>query len=166
MKQLTTLLLAFSLTVSFSYAQKGQKKNAGAYTYDTECMGVEMDGSQTLKCWGSGKNRFDAVEQARKNAVIDVLFKGVIKGKNECNVKPVVPEVNAQEKYEDYFFKFFADNGPYTEYVNNKDESLWPKIVKDKKKNGSEVTEGVIVRVMRSELKARMLKDQILVPAP
>ena len=129
-------------------------------------MGVEGDGSQTMKVWGTGKIRMDAVEQARKNGVKDVIFNGNLKGSSECNLKPLLFEVNAREKYEDYFNKFFADKGPYMEYVNNKDESLWPKIVKDKKKNGSEVTEGVIVRVLRSELKARMIKDQILTPAP
>ena len=43
-------------------------KGAGNYTYDTECIGVEGDGSQTVKGWGSGRNREDAVEQAKKMA--------------------------------------------------------------------------------------------------
>ena len=30
----------------------GQKKLAGNYTYKSECMGVELDGSQTIKAWG------------------------------------------------------------------------------------------------------------------
>ena len=66
---------------------KPQKKIAGNYTYETECMGIEMDGSQTLKAWGYGKNRIDAVEQAKKNAVRDVLFKGIRNGKTECNIR-------------------------------------------------------------------------------
>jgi hypothetical protein len=162
MSKKAIILAAALLLTTGAFAQRGQKKNAGAYTYPTECMGVEMDGSQTVKCWGSGKNRADAVEQARKNAVRDVLFKGITEGKQECNVKPIITEVNAQEKYEAYFNKFFTDDGAYKEFVNNKDESLWPKLVKDKKKNGSEITEGVIVRVLRSELKQRMIKDNIL----
>ncbi|MGZ3904944.1 MAG: hypothetical protein ACXVC6_14685 [Bacteroidia bacterium] len=166
MKKTIFLIAAMAFVATGAFAQRGQKKNAGAYTYPTECMGVEMDGSQTLKAWGSGKNRVDAVEQARKYAVRDVLFKGILEGKQECNVKPIISEVNAQEKYEDYFFKFFADNGPYKEFVNNKDESTWPKIVKDKKKNGSEVTEGVIVRVLRAQLKQKMITDKILNPNP
>ena len=32
---------------------------------------------RTLRAWGRGKNRTDAIEQAKKNAVRDVLFKGV-----------------------------------------------------------------------------------------
>jgi hypothetical protein len=166
MKKIIILFIASIFVTAGANAQRGQKKNAGAYTYPTECIGVELDGSQTLKAWGEGKNRKDAVEQARKNAVRDVLFKGILNGKEGCNVKPVLPEVNVQDKNEDYFFKFFADEGPYKEFVNNQDESLWPKIAKDKKKNGSEVTEGVIVRVLRSQLKQKMITDKILIPNP
>jgi len=141
-----------------------QKKIAGDYTYQSECLGVELDGSQTLKVWGAGKNKADAVEQAKKNGIRDVLFKGIRSGKTECNVKPVVNEVNAQEKYEDYFNKFFADGGAYKEFVSMKDESFMPKLLKDKKAAGTEVTYGVIVRVLRAELKTKMINDKILNP--
>ncbi len=161
-KKIGTLIFVFIAMIGF--AQRQQKKIAGYYTYETECMGVELDGSQTLKSWGSGKNRFDAVEQAKKNGVRDVLFKGIVKGKNECNQKPVIFEVNAQENHEDYFNKFFSDEGPYTQFVSMKDESLMPKLLKDKKKAGSEVTEGVIVRVLRAELKKKMIEDKIINP--
>ena len=39
---------------------------------------------------GNGRNRFDAIEQAKKNAVRDVIFKGITDGKNECNNRPVL----------------------------------------------------------------------------
>jgi len=39
---------------------------SGNYTYEIECMGSELDGSITLKAWGKGNNRADAIEQAKK----------------------------------------------------------------------------------------------------
>ena len=53
----------------------GQKKNrTGAkYNYKTKCMGTEMDGTYTLEAWGKGRNYSDATEQAKKNAVSDVM---------------------------------------------------------------------------------------------
>ena len=156
-----TLLTCISTVCS---AQRKQKKQAGNYKYETECMGVELDGSQTLKAWGFGKDRNDAVEQAKKNAVRDVLFKGISNGKTECNIKPVVFEVNAQENHEDYFNKFFADGGEYKNFISMKDESLFPAITKDRKGAGSEVEYGVIVRVLRAELKKKMIEDKILIP--
>ncbi|MDP5076044.1 MAG: hypothetical protein NWP82_06130, partial [Flavobacteriales bacterium] len=80
-----------------------------------------MDGSQTLESWGSGRNRFDAVEQAKKNAINEVLFKGILNGKPECERKPLVPEVNAREKYASYFNAFFADGGEYLNYITLQD---------------------------------------------
>ena len=45
-----------------------------------KCMGVELDGSQTLRVIGYGKNRADAKEQAMKNAVWTVVFDGIREG--------------------------------------------------------------------------------------
>lgn len=42
-----------------------------------KCMGVELDGSQTLRVLGYGRNREDAKEQAMKNAVWAVVFDGI-----------------------------------------------------------------------------------------
>ena len=82
-----------------------QMKGAGNYSYETECMGVEGDGSQTVKGWGSGRNREDAVEQAKKNGLSSVLFEGIRSTKG-CNVKPVLFDSNIREKKEDYFNAF------------------------------------------------------------
>ena len=166
MKQLMktpSLIIISAALISFFSCATPQKKNSGNYSYETECMGVELDGSQTLKVWGTGKNRADAVEQAKKNGIRDVLFKGIRNGKSECNAKPLIPEVNAQEKYEDYFNKFFTDGGSYAKFISMKDEPFAPMVTKDRKGAGSEkVTFGVIVRVLRAELKSQMVTDKII----
>ena len=69
---------AFSQTV---YAQTSIK-----------CLGVELDGSQTLRVQGYGRNRSDAKEQAMKNAVWAVIFDGVKDGVAGCNTRPLVTE--------------------------------------------------------------------------
>lgn len=139
-----------------------QKKIAGNYSYETECLGSEMDGSQTVKAWGVGNTVEDAVEQAKKNAVRDVLFKGIRKGKPECELRPVLPEVNAQENHAQYFYTFFADNGPYKNFVSNKDGTFTDKKMMDGDQKGSNVQYGVTVRVLRSALIKRMIDDGIL----
>ncbi len=162
MKKIAILSSILMSTFLFCSAQRQQKKTAAFYEYKSECMGVELDGSQTLKAWGNGRNRADACEQAKKNAVRDVLFKGINEGKSDCNVKPVLFEVNVQEKNEDYFNKFFTDGGDYKDFVNVKDEKFLDKISRDKKKTKESVTHGLIVRVLRAELKQKMIKDGIL----
>jgi hypothetical protein len=156
-KMVFTYLLLMLASISFS-----QKKTAGYYIYKTECLGVELDGSQTLKAWGNGRNRADAVEQAKKNAVRDVIFKGIIEGKQDCNQKPIVFEINAQEKYEDYFNAFFADGGEYKNFISLKDERIFDKISRDRKKTSESVTNGVVVRVLRAELKKKLITDSII----
>jgi hypothetical protein len=148
--------------VLFSCSNNPQKKIAGNYTLKTECFGVELDGSQTLKSWGNGSNRKDAVEQAKKNAVRDVLFKGIYDGKQDCEKRPLILETNAQEKNENYFNTFFADNGEYKKYVSSKDEPIAQKISKDKKGAFQSVTYGVIVRVLRPQLKQQLIADGII----
>lgn len=139
-----------------------QKLISGNYTYKTECLGLELDGSQTLKAWGNGRNRLDAVEQAKKNAVNEVLFNGIYEGKTDCEKRPVVSEVNARQKYENYFNVFFADGGDYKNYVSLKDERIFQKVSRDRKGARESVTHGIVVRVLRSELKQKLINDGII----
>ncbi|NHM05895.1 hypothetical protein G4D82_01560 [Flavobacterium sp. CYK-4] len=152
-------LLALLLSVP---AIQAQKKLAGNYGYKTECMGIEGDGSATVKAWGNGRNRSDAVEQAKKNAVRDVIFTGLLEGKQDCKQKPLIFEVNAEEKYEDYFNKFFADGGEFKNYISLRDERILDKLDRDRKRGRGSVTNGLILRVLRSELKAKLIADGII----
>ena len=150
------MLFLLVLAVAAGHAQNTME----AYTQvATECLGVEEDGSQTLRAWGLGKDKDDAQEQARKNAVRDVLFKGIRDGVEGCNVRPLVTEVNAREKYEDYFNRFFKDGGTYKKFVSNKDQK---KSMKKVTKTAMGTRGAVVVRVLRPELKARLKKDGII----
>lgn len=163
MKNKTMIALAAGLFILYGCKTTPQQSISGNYNYKTQCMGIELDGSQTVKAWGDGRNRSDAVEQAFKNAVRDVLFKGIMDGKPDCNRKPVIFEVNAQEKYESYFNQFFADKGPYKEFVSEKDGSQHhPEVYKERKQAGSQETYAIIVRVKRAELASKMKADGII----
>jgi hypothetical protein len=130
----------------------------GNYTYKTECLGIDADGTQKLSTWGNGRNRFEAIKQAKKNVVRDILFKGIIEGKNVCDPKPIVTEVNAQERYESYFYNFFADGGEYQKYVWLLEDRPRDRVFPDR----ATVTYNVILKVQRIELKQKMIADGIL----
>lgn len=123
-----------------------------------ECLGVELDGSQTVRVSGSGKTKADAQEQARKNAVMAVLFYG-IHGGGQCDQRPLINEANARDKYEEYFNIFFLDGGEYSKYVSMVDQKRFSR---DKKKNKYERNYTLTVRVLRPELKARLKADGVL----
>lgn len=160
-KIFATCLISMVLAVS-SCRTNTEIANAYSFaTFETECLGVELDGSQTLRAWGKGKNKADAIEQAKKNAVRDVLFKGINAGSGECNKRPLILEVNAQEKYEYYFNKFFADGGEYKKYISSEDENKTSRI---KAKHSTQENYGVVVRVKRAELRQRLIDDNIIKP--
>ena len=141
------------LTVCFA-------QEAVAQSYQTECISVEQDGSQTLRVFGKGRNRSDAMEQAKKDAVYDILFKGVLKGNKGYNLRPIVTEVNARERYQDYFDIFFMDGGEYLKYVSMADKRLGStKKVKD---SDAQVGYLVTVRVLIPDLRQRLRQDGIL----
>ena len=123
------------------------------------CMGVELDGSQTLRVQGYGRNRLDAKEQAKKNAVWAVIFDGIREGTGGCDMRPLVTEVNAKERYEDYFNLFFADNGPYKEYVSLKD-TKYRSGGRSKDKLG--YAYDLTIRVLRAQLIERLKADNVI----
>lgn len=154
------VILGFITVFYPALAQKNE--NIGNISFESECMGVELDGSVTLKAWGNGRNYLDACEQAKKNAVRDVIFVGIKKGSTECNSLPLLKNQSAKFDNEDYFNVFFADGGKYSQFVSLKDERVLDKVKRDKKKNGETRTHGLVVRVNRSALKQELTKDGII----
>ena len=100
-----------------------------------------------------------AVILAKKNAVYDCLFKGILRGQGGCEARPIVAEANAREKYQAYFDKFFADGGDYLEYVSMKDRrpGSWTHA---RMKGG--ITCSMVVRVDYPGLRARLREDGVL----
>ena len=153
---------AFAFSIILMTSCNPQKQISANYDNETECAGVEGDGTQTVIAWGNGRNRFDAMEQAKKRAVQDVIFKGISDGKDECNKRPVLNEVNARQKHEDYFNAFFADDGPYLDFVSLKDERIGQKALRDRKTGRKSVSHSIVLRVMRPALKQKFIKDGLL----
>lgn len=151
------ILVLATLMVSphVSFAQP----NASLQDIRVECLGVEHDGSQTLLVQGMGHNKADAKEQAKKNAVMAVLFIGVRSGLGGCEIRPLITEVNAREKYARYFDIFFMDKGEYVNYVSMEDTRPHSQ-TKKKGKEQRKIT--ITVRVLRSQLAERLQNDGIL----
>ena len=84
---------------------------------DVECVSEEMDGTVTLIAYGSGRNKRDAICQAKKNALHQIIFIGTDNENNTCLSRPLVGEVNAKDKYSVFFNEFFKDKGLYRNYV-------------------------------------------------
>ena len=138
------------------------RRTSGFYDYPVECLGSESDGSHTLLVMADGRNRVDAIEQAKKDAIKAIMLKGVTAGKQTCDPRPLIPEVNADRKYESYFADFFKDGGSYSQFVGVQDERVWNKILRDRMKGRKQVKNSVVCRVQTLKLKEKLKTDQII----
>ncbi|TKC12827.1 hypothetical protein FA048_04210 [Pedobacter polaris] len=159
------LSLAVLATLLASTSCSTPKKVAGNYyNHKTECLSVELDGTQIVNAWSNTAESITVIEQAKRNAINDVLFVGLLEGKNNCNVQPILAAANIKSNNEAYFNKFFAAGGPYINYVSVKDDKVemafWnekdPEIIK------KIINKGFILRLNRPALKEKMIADGIL----
>lgn len=132
----------------------------GAPYSDVSCLNVELDGSITLRVKGSGRNRADAMEQAKKNAVYNVIFKGVkTEDANSVLSRPLVFEVNAAEKHSSFLYRFFADGGDYAKFVSMQDRKIGTNKMALKKAQAEWTT---TVRVLRPQLEQYLIDNGII----
>lgn len=134
------------------------KIHAGS-DFGVTCLYTDVDGTVTLRSWGKGKNKSQAMETAKKNAVSAVLFDGITKGAKGADQRPVITVVNARKRHEDYFNRFFTDGGDYRKFTSMTDEKNTSRV---KSKNNSLENWGIVVRVDRPALVRQMKQDGII----
>lgn len=159
------LLMLVAPVESFSQGQKIKKANAEtvAWRYEIEVENVGLQGACNVKVWSFSKNPAVATEQAKKNAVHGMIFKGVadkagIKGK-----KPLVADVTMEEKHAEFFKNFFAEGGEYMKYVayTTSGQVGAGDVMKVSKKS-REYKVGVVVTVQYDQLRKRLEQEGIV----
>lgn len=134
-------------TMAFATSKSKANKDTEHFRYDVECAGNGATGTYLVKVWSYSRKQQVAYDQACKNAVHGVIFKGY-SGSNGCVSQPALArQAGVEMEYEDFFKHFFADNGDYRKYasaVNGTDEVL---------KVGKEYKVGVVVSVKKDELR-------------
>lgn len=148
------LFLGYSI---HSNAQSKAKKRANNETeqwrYEIECISTGIHGTYLIKVWSYSKNLDIAIEQAKKNAVHGVIFKGFSGNKEGCtNQKPLSRNPNLEIEKKSFFKHFFEDGGKYLKFVNLSTDgaiSAGDRIKISKK----EYKIGVIVSVRKDELR-------------
>ncbi len=156
MKKTGISLVIFLLLGFIATAQPIQRNKAEVATkewrYELECAGVGTQGSYLVKVWSYSKNAKVAKEQAKKNAVHGIVFKGYAGSGQKCpSQKAMSSQVNVEDQFESFFNKFFADGGDYMKYVSVSGDGV-PK-AGDVQKVGKEYKVGIIVSVMKDALR-------------
>lgn len=131
------------------------------YSSETVYMNDEGDGSITVRAYGHGRNRSDARAQAAKNALRDVIFRGVQVPGNALLSKPLVTTLNAEEKHQAFFDAFFVDGGDYERFVSTADRKAHSD---NKEKNSVQVKEATTLRIQRPALRQYLIEKGVIIP--
>ena len=147
-------LLAVSLGFTAN-AQKGKKKKADTQTaewrYEVEGMGTGSNGTYLVKVWSYSKKADVAMEQAKKNAVHGIIFKGFSDSKGGQSQKALARDPNVEQEKADFFKDYFADGGKYMKFVSVTNDGAIG--AGDRIKVGKEYKVGVIVSVRKEDLR-------------
>lgn len=152
-------LVLLAVLVSLTACKTSQGTTASYHSYPTECISQNVDGKMLLRVWATGEFSKDAIREAEKKALDDVIFKGITMGVSNRSQIALLVEGNARQKYEDYFLRFFADGGDYKNYVS-RDKSHINAV--ERTKNKGTKSRGIIVLVDVPALKARLKQDGII----
>lgn len=122
LKQVITLLLIS--VVQLGYAQSNDaiddaNEETRNWRYEIECEGVGQQGIFIIKVYSYSRRKDVAIEQAKKNAIHGVIFKGIPSGKQGCVSQPALARSsNLEQQKRDYFNSFFHEGGKYMKFVN------------------------------------------------
>lgn len=150
------LITIFSLfAINNVNAQRGKKKadtETNEWRYEVEKTGTGKQGTYQLKVWTYSKDVATATEQAKKNAVHAVMFKGI-----PGSQKPLVKNPNAEQEKSEFFKAFFKDGGKFQKYVflsNNGGIGPGDRIKISKKEYKIGVVVSVSIASLRKDLEA------------
>ncbi len=114
------LIICFFAFSSSTFAQKGKKRadnETNEWRYEVEATGTGAQGTYQIKVWTYSENQETAIEQAKKNAVHAIIFKGYPNSGRVQGQKPLARNPNLEQEKQDFFKDFFKDGGKFQKYV-------------------------------------------------
>ncbi|HCT31223.1 MAG TPA: hypothetical protein DIW31_10955 [Bacteroidales bacterium] len=152
------LVMVLGLTINStaqSRAQKKADKDTDDFVYEIEGMSVGTQGTYLIKVWSYSKKPTIAINQAKKNAVHGVIFKG-FSGKPGVPGQKALATPEIEKEKEAWFDEFFSDKGNYNRYVTESGDGT--VAAEDRMKVGKKYKIGVIVSVNVADLR-KALED-------
>jgi len=151
-----SLLLMLGLISNMSAQKRKANKDTREWRYEIEAMGTGVQGTYLVKVWSYSKKPQVAIEQAKKNAVHGIIFRGFAGKPGIPGQRALTNNVNLEEEKAEFFDPFFDDGGKYMKFVSiTNDGSI---AAGDRLKVGKEYKIGVIVSVnvtaLRQDLEA------------
>lgn len=98
-------------------SKKKANKETSQWRYEVEAVGTGIQGTYQLKVWSYSRNQQTAIEQAKKNAVHAIIFKGFPSKGRVKGQKPLARSSNLEQEKALFFKEFFKDGGKYLKFV-------------------------------------------------
>ena len=159
MKRLSIFIAAFAM---ICLASCGPKRSQAYYDQPSQVMSATAEGTYIIRVQVRAKDAVVAFTEAQRKVVKEVIFDGV-KSANSgiSDLKPLCFDMNAREKYEDYWNAFFSDEGPWKEFTSYKDRRATSTRYQ---RDGRLMVETGTVTVDRAGIKKK-LQDDGIIPA-
>ena len=157
MKKLSIILAAAALIV---LAGCGPRRSQAYYDQPSVVMSATAEGTYVIRVQVRAKDAVVAFDEAQRKVVREVIFDGVKAGNSGISdLKPLCFDMNAREKYEDYWNAFFSDNGPWKKFTSYKDRRA---VTTKYERDGRQMIETGSVTIDRAGLKKRLQEDGII----
>ena len=116
MKKLSYIIAIFAL---ICLSGCGPKRSQAYYDQPSQVMSATAEGTYIIRVQVRAKDAVVAFKEAQRKVVKEVIFDGVKSANSGINdLKPLCFDMNAREKYEDYWNAFFSDEGPWKQFTS------------------------------------------------
>ena len=157
MKKLSFFIAVAAMVL---FAGCGSKRSQAYYDQPSVVLSSTAEGTYVIRVQVRAKDGVVAFSEAQRKVVREIIFDGVKAGNSGMSdLKPLCFDLNAREKYEDYWNVFFSDNGPWKEFTSYKDRRA---ITTKYERDGRQMIETGTVTVDRAGIKKKLQEDGII----
>ena len=157
MKKLSYIIAIFAL---ICLSGCGPKRSQAYYDQPSQVMSATAEGTYIIRVQVRAKDAVVAFKEAQRKVVKEVIFDGVKSANSGINdLKPLCFDMNAREKYEDYWNVFFSDEGPWKQFTSYKDRRATSTRYE---RDGRLMVETGTVTVNRAGIKKKLQEDGII----
>ena len=158
MKKITSYIV-FCTLVLLS-AGCGSRHSQVYYDMPSQVLSSTYEGTYVVRTQVRSKDAVTAFYDAQRKVVKEIIFDGIKAANNGVSdLKPLCLDMNAREKYEDYWNAFFSDGGPWKDFTNYSKRRV---VTTRYERDGRQMIETGTVTVDRAGIKKKLQADGII----
>jgi len=117
------LIIALIITAGlinniYSQGKKKADKDTEGWRYEIEAVKEGTMNTYLIKVWSYSNYPEVAIEQAKKNAVHGIIFRGISGNGGVQSKPPLTSDTNLEQEKASFFESFFSEGGKYMKFVN------------------------------------------------